>query len=107
MYIQVDVGWEVDAYEGLVAHVRDVVERAVQRHAERVTRVEVHLGGEPRPGGWADDTRCLMEARVVGRPPTIVTHRAGSLNEVVEGAAAKLGRSLAHALDRTGSAGRP
>ncbi len=106
MHIQVDTDREFDAYAGLAAHVRGVVERALHRYADRVTRVEVHLSDDNGAKGGADDKRCFMEARLEGRPPTVVIHRAASVNEVVDGAAGKLGRSLEHALERTHSAGR-
>jgi len=105
MQVQIEVATDTDAYEGLTAHVRGVVERALGRYADRVTRVDVYLSEDRRHEGGADDKRCLMEARLEGRAPTVVAHRAASLNEVVEGAAGKLGRSLEHTLERTYSAG--
>jgi hypothetical protein len=105
MQVQVEVATEADVYEGLTAHVRGVVERALGRYAGRVTRVEVHLSDDDRHEGGREAKRCLMEARLEGRAPRVVAHRAASLHEVVEGAAGKLGRSLEHTLERTYSAG--
>ena len=83
MQVQIEVATDTDAYEGLTAHVRGVVERALGRYADRVTRVDVYLSEDRRHEGGADDKRCLMEARLEGRAPTVVAHRAASLNEVV------------------------
>ena len=68
--------------------------------AEQITRVEVHLSDENGLKTGDDDVRCMIEARVEGRPPTAVTHRAGSVDEAVNGAAGKLTRLLGSTVDR-------
>lgn len=77
-----------------------VVRGALDRFGERVTHVQVHLSDENGPRFGADDKRCLIEARVAHREPIAVSHRAVNVQQAVSGAATKLERSLASALER-------
>ena len=50
--------------------------------------------------GGAYDKRCMMEARLDGRPPIAVTQQAATLDAAMDGAAAKLERSIDSMLGR-------
>ena len=86
--------------EALSAQVETSVTDALGRLSEQVTRVEVHLSDENSHKGGADDKRCLMEARLEGRPPTAVSHRAPSVQLAIDGAAAKLARVIESTIER-------
>jgi hypothetical protein len=62
--------------------------------SHRITRVEVHLSDEDGQRSGHRDKRCMMEARIEGRPPIAVTDQAATLDLAVEGAAGKLERLL-------------
>ena len=100
MQIQINTDSNIEGREELAASVKAVVESAVQRFSDRITRVEVHLSDENSRKSGQDDKRCMMEARVEGRQPTAVTHRAATLDQAVDGAAEKLKRSLESTLER-------
>ena len=100
MQIQTNSDRNIEGSERLSAQVRAVVESALGRFSDQVTRVEVHLSDENSARGGTDDKRCMMEARVEGRPPTAVTHRAATVEQALEGAAAKLARSIESTLGR-------
>jgi len=53
-----------------------MVEAALKRFAERISRVAVRLGDENAAGSGQDGKRCMIEARLEGRQPTAVTHHA-------------------------------
>ena len=101
MQIQVNSDHNIEAHEALAAQVRGVVESALSRVSDHVTRVEVHLSDEnsDKKGG-NDDMRCMMEVRIEGRDPIAVTHQAATLDEAVDGAADKLARSIDSDLGR-------
>jgi ribosome-associated translation inhibitor RaiA len=90
----------IEGSEGLFAAIRDELETVLDRYSSEITRVEVHLADVNGPKGPADDKRCLMEARVAGRPSITATHQAATLREAVDGASEKLERSLATIFDR-------
>ena len=76
------------------------MESAIDRFSDRITRIEVHLSDQNGDKSGQEDKRCMLEARLEGRQPTVVTHEAASLEEAVDGAADKLKRSLESTLER-------
>lgn len=101
MKIQVNTDNHVKGGEGLTRFVESVVEGALGRFAERLTRVEVHLSDENSSAKSGDnDMRCVMEARLAGMNPISVTQQDGSLERAIEGAAAKLEEVLNSTIER-------
>lgn len=100
MHIQINTDGNIEGREELANHVKGVVEGALSRFSDRITRVEVHLSDQNGDKSGQDDKRCMMEARLEGRQPTAVTHQAASLGDAVDGAADKLKRSLESTLER-------
>ena len=100
MQIQINTDRNVQGHEQFAARVTGVVESALSRFSDRITRVEVHLSDENSGKSGQDDKRCMMEARLEGRQPTAVTHHAATLDQAVDGAADKLKRSLESTLAR-------
>lgn len=76
------------------------VEGAVGRHADRITRVEVHFQDVNAQKGGDDDIRCMMEVRIAGLKPLAVDARAGTVGAVITAAAEKLERLVEHTLGR-------
>jgi ribosome-associated translation inhibitor RaiA len=95
MQIQISTDHNIEGREKLADEVRSVVESALSRCSEQITRVEVHLSDESSlHNSGQHDNRCMMEARLAGRQPTAVTHHAATVELAVDGAAEKLKRSL-------------
>jgi len=100
MQIQVNTDDNVKGRDELARRVEAEVSHTLSHFSEHITRVEVHLSDEDSDKSSRNDKRCLMEARLAGRPPVAVTNLAGSLDEAFGGAAAKLKRSLESTLGR-------
>ena len=94
MQIQIHTDHNIEGREALSAHVTGVVESALGRFRERLTRVDVHLSDQNGGKGGEDDKRCMLEARLAGRPPTAVSHQAASLDQALDGAIDKLKGTL-------------
>jgi ribosome-associated translation inhibitor RaiA len=89
--IKINTDRNIEGHEGLVARVSGVVESALSRISDHITRVEVHVSDEnSNKKGGNDTMRCVMEARLEGRRPIAVTHQAATLDQAVDGAADKL-----------------
>jgi ribosome-associated translation inhibitor RaiA len=101
MQIQINTDRNIEGREALAAQVSGVVENALSRISDRITRVEVHLSDEnsDKKGG-NDNMRCVMEARLEGRQPVAVTHQAETLDQAIDGAADKLTRLIESTLGR-------
>lgn len=97
MKIQLNTDVHIDGTEALAAQVSTTVEQALERVSAHISRVEVHLSDENGGKNGPHDQRCMLEARLEGRPPVAVTEHAATLEQAVNGAAQK----LAHLLDRT------
>ena len=101
MQVQINTDHNIEGREALSTHIRGVVESAMIHFSDQITRVEVHLSdenSEQKHGN--DEMRCMMEARLEGRQPIVVTHQATKLDEAVEGAAGRLTRLIENALGR-------
>ena len=101
MQIQLNTDANIDANAALTTDVNDIVESALKRFSEHITRVEVQLSDEnsDKKGG-SDDMRCVMEARMEGRQPVAVTHHGATVDKAVDGAADKLHRMIESTLGR-------
>jgi ribosome-associated translation inhibitor RaiA len=101
MQIQVNTDRNIEGHEALVAQVRGVVENALSRYEDFITRVEIHLSDEnSNKKGGNDDIRCMMEVRLEGRQPAAITHQAATVEQAVDGAADKLTRLIESTLGR-------
>ena len=100
MQIQVNSDRNIEGHQALGAHVRGVVENALSRLSDHITRVEVHLSQESSHESSQNDKRCMMEARLEGRQPVAVTDLAATLDQAVNGAAGKLSRLIESAVGR-------
>ena len=101
MQIQINTDHNIEGHEALAARVSGVIENALSRFSDHITRVEVHLSDEnsDKKDGY-DDMRCMIEARLEGRQPIAVTHQATTLDEAVDGAADKLVNLIESTLGR-------
>jgi ribosome-associated translation inhibitor RaiA len=101
MQIQVRTDHNIEGHQALTDHVSGVVERALNRVSEHISRVEVHLSDVNGDKSGPSDKRCMMEACLEGRrQPVAVTHQAATLDQSVDDAADKLTRLIESALGR-------
>lgn len=100
MQVQINTDHNIKGHEALAARVRQLVESALNRIGDRITRVEVHLSDENSHKGGQKDKRCMMEARLKGRRPVAVTHQAATLDQAVDGAIDKLAGLIDSTLER-------
>jgi hypothetical protein len=97
MKIQLNTDVHIDGAEAQAGHVSATVEQALARFSAHVTRVEIHLSDANGAKSGQLDQRCMLEARLEGRPPVAVTDHAATVEQAVQGAA----RKLVHLLDST------
>ncbi len=100
MHVEVRTDNHIQGSEKLFEEISDGLKDALKHHADQITRVEVHLADVNGPKGAANDKRCLMEVRLAGHQPIVASHQAGTIDDAVDGATAKLSRSLESTLGR-------
>lgn len=101
MQIHVRTDHHVSGREAVATHIEGLINGSLGRFSDQITRVEAHISDENGPGkGGGDDIRCVLEARVNGRPPMAVTNNAGTVHDSVAGAVDKMETMIATAIDK-------
>jgi ribosome-associated translation inhibitor RaiA len=100
MQVLVNSDHHITSSPSVAQRVEGIVLDFVDRFADRITRVEVHLKDVNGPKHGERDKQVTMEARVAGREPVAVTNEAPSLLEAIEGASRKLEHALEHSFGR-------
>lgn len=101
MQIQINSDRHIQADERLAEFVRDTLNSKLNRFADHLTRIEVHLSDENSSVKHdGNDKRCLLEARFEGQDPVAVTEHAATVGQAVTGAADKLQRKLSSLIGR-------
>ncbi len=96
MQIQVNSSNQIEGSARLNEWVRSTLESGLERYAEDITRVEVHLSDDNGAKPGPHDKRCQLEARPKGHPPIAVSDTASTLEHAVDGATTKLNHALEH-----------
>lgn len=97
MDVQINTANTVPGREALLQDLESSVRERLSRFADKLTRVEVHVGDENSPAkGGGNDMSCVIEARPAGMAPITVTEKAGSIDQASSRALGK----MATALDR-------
>jgi ribosome-associated translation inhibitor RaiA len=98
MQVLVRTDNNIEGTAELTQQITTVVESAVARFGDRITRVEAYLSDQNSDKKDADDDkRCVLEARVAGIQPISVRESGATVEQAVDAAAEK----LVHVLDRT------
>jgi hypothetical protein len=100
MIIQFQSDNHIEGSETLFAQYRTIVERAMKRFGDRVSRVIVSLTDENSHKEGDNDKRCMIEARLDGLAPQAVTARAESLDQAVRDACDKLKAALTSTVEK-------
>jgi ribosome-associated translation inhibitor RaiA len=100
MQIQINTDHHIEGHEALAAWATGEIKGALSHQSAQIMRIEVHLSDDNGRKTGTDDKRCMLEARMVGRPPLAVTQLAPTLYQAVTGAADKLNRMIESSLGR-------
>lgn len=94
MQVQVNTDDHIQGGESLAQWIQDEAGARLARFRENITRLEVFLTDLDGAKSGADDKRCRLEARVVGRQPVTVTADADKMTSAFISAVEKLARAL-------------
>jgi hypothetical protein len=89
MEFQFNTSNDITGDDDVRARVEANVRQKLDRIADSITRIELHISDENGPRG-GDDKRAVMEARPRGFDPISVTHSALTVDLAAAGAADKL-----------------
>jgi sigma 54 modulation/S30EA-like ribosomal protein len=94
MTIQFNTDHNLDGNEKFSVYFMELISTELSRYRERITRVEVHVTDVNGHKGGPNDKRCVMEARVKGRGPVVVTCTGDTPEQVIQAALQKLSLSM-------------
>src|SRR4051794_670127 len=77
MQIQVRTDNNIEGSAKMIGGIEAELMESLGRFGNQITRVEVHLRDVNGPKSAGDDKSCLLEARLAGRQPMVVSHEAG------------------------------
>lgn len=100
MNILLNTDSHITGSEALTADVEQKVNSAFKRFSDQITRVEVHLSDLNSAKAGPDDKRCVMEVRIAGLNPILVSHQAPTLALAVDGSLGKMGNALDSAIGK-------
>jgi ribosome-associated translation inhibitor RaiA len=90
MNIQINTGHNIHGNEDLIANFSSIIENSLSRVSDHITSVEVHMKDEDGVKKGKNDKRCMIEARLEGRQPIVVTDHSDTLNQALDNAIDKL-----------------
>jgi len=103
MQVQINTDKNISGDEAFAQSVEDVLRRVLSRFSDQITRIEVHLSDENSAAkSGMTDKRCLLEVRLAGQQPIVVSEQAQSVEQAVKGAAKKMVNLLETELGKQG-----
>ena len=100
MLIEVRTDGNINGGEQFSDRVKAELRTALHRHGDRIRRVDGPLSDAVGNKTSHDDKCCMIEARLDGREPIVVTHQENSLDQAIHGAVHKLKQSIDSALGK-------
>ncbi len=101
MLIKVNTDNHITGSEDLIRQVEAVVEHALARFGDQITRVEVYFTDENSSERSSEvDKRCVIEARLAGLKPVAASQRGATVEQALGAAADTIEQTLDRTLGR-------
>lgn len=94
MLVQINTDKNLDMNEAYSKQLEASLKESFNRYTDHITRLEVHLSDENGNKDSLDDKKCLIEARLKGKQPIVVSNLDNTYDQAVSGAIEKLRSSL-------------
>lgn len=94
MKIQFNTDKNIQGTESLEAFVSENINKRLNRFADKITRVEVHLSDQNAHKTGADDIQCKLETRIEGLQPILATGKSNSKEKALFDAIDKMEAAL-------------
>lgn len=100
MLIQINTDKNIEGSEATIAHFSDVIKDELGRFDEHITRIEAHLSDENGSKDAGNDKKAVLEARLKGSNPLVVTVVEATMHQSVKAAAEKIASLLEKTLEK-------
>jgi ribosome-associated translation inhibitor RaiA len=101
MQVLLNTDPQLDGRHKMAEHLDTIVQEALGRFGEQITRVEAHVAeAGDHASATPGDITCTLEARLVGLDPVVVKDHAATAHQAMHDAVAKLKRAITTVLDK-------
>ncbi len=100
MIIQINTDKNLVVNEEYKEKIEGVIEKALARFLDDITRVEVHFSDENGGKSGTKDKRCLLETRIEHLQPMVVTEFSENYDKSLHGALEKLRNMLSTVVEK-------
>jgi len=100
MIIQFNSSQHIEGSVRLQEYFTGVMNEEFSRFSHKITRIEIHISDENGDKPGPKNKKCLMEARIEGKSPTVVEVHGNSYEECIKGAMAKLKTVMKNTFER-------
>lgn len=100
MIIQFNADKNLHISEAYAQKMKDILIKELDRFADLLTRIEIHLTDENSSRKTKDDKRCTLEAKLKTKNPLAVSGMGDTYDNAVTGAIHKLQAALDHAVGK-------
>jgi hypothetical protein len=90
MLIQINTDRNIEGSTELIAHFSSLLKEQLGRFEEHITRLEVHLSDENAQREAGNDKKCVLEAKIKGKDPVVITTLEDTIHKSVKIAAEKM-----------------
>ena len=94
MKVQFNTDKNIQGTEKLEAYVSEKINHDLERFADKITRVEVHLSDQNADKGGKDDILCKLEVRLEGMQPVLVKAKDSAKEKALDDAVHKMKAAL-------------
>jgi ribosome-associated translation inhibitor RaiA len=100
MEILINTDHNIDGGAEMISYFKTEIQEDLERFSEHLTRIEVKISDENGDKSGDKDKKCVLEARLKGMQPIVVTSHEETVKKAVKDATNKLKKSLETVMGR-------
>ena len=90
MLVQINTDRNIEGSTEMIEHFTALLKERLGRFEENITRLEVHLSDENAARDAGDDKKCVLEVRLKGKDPVVISTLESTIHKSVKSAADKM-----------------
>lgn len=100
MNIQLNADKNLTIHEPYEMQIKAQLTKDLDRYSNHLSRVEIHLSDENGSKAGLNDKKCLIEARLDGKPPLVASDLGNTYDLALKGATEKIKSALNTAVSK-------
>jgi ribosome-associated translation inhibitor RaiA len=100
MEVLINTDHNIDGGAEMISYFKTEIQEDLERFSEHLTRIEVKISDENGDKSGDKDKKCVLEARLKGMQPIVVTSHEDTVKKAVKDATNKLKKSLETVMGR-------